>query len=236
MNGLWKENISGWNKKDIKRKSQKRKDTLRDKGRFILKTYNGTNSPKKDKNIFRTEKEEILYYQNKKRFVSKYGYVFKADITIPLFENGNAVKSDWGGDETYTRSIYIYRDDNNSVWREEESNKTIKEFLDLNYYQDRRNTVYQKYKTNRVIYLDWESIVEKNKEIRTEDFSHYNEKDFIYNKPLPSWKRWTFYNNGKRSKVGQMISTRKERSLLRQYISNRDWDKDVKVKYEVIYF
>ena len=236
MNGLWKENLSGWNNKDQKRKSQTRKDTLRDKGRFILKTHNWTNSPKKDKNIFRTETEEILLYKSKTRFVGKYGDVVKADISIPLFEDGNAVKSDWGGDKTYSKTLYVYRDHNNSVWREEESQKTIREFLDLNYYQSRRFEVYQQHKTNRSVELDWQTIVDSNNKIRTEEFSHYNEHDFIYNKPLPSWKRWTFYNNGKRSTVGQMISTRKERTLLKQYISNGDWDKDVKVKYEVIYF
>jgi len=36
MNGLWKEKLGGWNAKGCRRKSQSRKNTLRDKGRALI--------------------------------------------------------------------------------------------------------------------------------------------------------------------------------------------------------
>jgi len=41
MQGLWKENVGGWNHKDSRRKKQTRNNTIRDKGRMLLRVYGG---------------------------------------------------------------------------------------------------------------------------------------------------------------------------------------------------
>jgi len=59
MKGLWKESVGGWSK-DTKRKTQKRKHSLRDNARVLINIdYNRKNnySKKLSPDIFRTELE-----------------------------------------------------------------------------------------------------------------------------------------------------------------------------------
>jgi hypothetical protein len=66
MKGLWKENIGGWNHKDSKRKSQRRKNSIKDNGRQIIRIFDGYRRVQKtNPSIFRYENEETLTYTSK---------------------------------------------------------------------------------------------------------------------------------------------------------------------------
>jgi hypothetical protein len=227
MNGLWKENISGWNNKDTKRKKQTRKHYLRDKGRLINNNF-GRFSKKNLKNdsIYRVENEqEILYNRYESMDIKKYAEVFKISLVYyELDENYIEDKN-----REVHKELYVYTDPNeyhySKVFYEETSKKELNEYLGL-YFTQKYNITEIK-ETGRKVETDWEILKEKY-DIDTTHLFWTTEKIFMYNKPLSDWKLNSFYCDGKRRKYAQKIAHSKDRQNLRYWLSKEDWDAEIK--------
>ena len=89
MNGLWKENLGGWNHKDSKRKKQSRNNTLRDKGRALLKIQ-------ETKDIGIREEGDVEYIDPKKVYKNNfYIEIWKIIISKEdeyLFKNTSKIR------------------------------------------------------------------------------------------------------------------------------------------------
>lgn len=239
MHGLWKEKTGGWNNKDSKRKKQKRKHTLKDKGRAILKTYEWQTekSKKVDKNKFRYENEQTITYIGSKFYrpqkIIEYSQVFRAEISFPLVdENNNFIYKNGIQQHGFARR-FLYEDLNNSSYHSynhyfiENTNSRIRDDFNLTNRQMWDLRIHRLFKTNRYVKLDFQKIVDRRNEVTTLEHNDYLQKTFLYNELLPDWKRNTFYNDGKRRKIAQKIMSRKDRALTRAYLSKKNWDEDV---------
>ena len=217
MNGLWKENIGGWNNKDTKRKKQSRKHILKDKGRALLKVYDSWfQEPKEDENIFR-EEGAVLWIKEK----SEYKKQNMIEVCRVLVDNYD-YKYSWFDDGILTdgfyqgkpRMAYNFRD----TW--------------YDYFDDSKISGHVK----KVSVVDIEGIIDNteapkpsNRRRRIYWGRHYiGGTNFLYNKPLPSWKRTTFYSDGKSRKLGQNIAHSADRGAVKTYIGNADWDAEIK--------
>jgi len=194
MNGLWKENLGGWNHKGQKRKKQKRKHTIRDRARALLKVQE-----RKDIGIW--EEGEVEFKKPEK--------IFKNNFYIEIWRV-KFLKSDY--------SKYIYRDAYfwNNCWYNEYTDEPIH---------------YSFVKKVDFLYAT-ELVFDKPIEIKENPFRGYSfyvsTTTFIFGKPLPNWKKWTLYNDGRRRKFAQKQAHSKDRAKLREWISKGDWDSEIK--------
>ncbi len=220
MDGLWKEKIGGWNSKDSKRKSQTRNNTLRDKGRALLNVYNGHKTQKEDTNIFR-EESVVEWTSNKVRTFKE----FKIEIwkvatpgsvrrVLICAEGVNHWTTVDGKDKI--RTAYKY----NNTWYDYFDDSEINQVTPLAKIDEEG--------------INWDEELPRYVPERESKKYHYwsrhysGDGDFLYNKPLPYWKRSTFYNDGKRRKIGQKIANSIDRSNIRKYITDGDWNKEIK--------
>jgi len=245
MKGLWKENLGGWNHKDSKRKKQNRKHTLKDNGYYIVTSFDGYRNANKKVNseIFRYEIETIKtftgdYYDPKPivevvkiyravinwREVDEYGEFIKDDTTFSGFrENWREI------------SIFINENMNFNYWGSERhayssiTGEPIKKFLDLTDKQMGTIKISEKRCTGRDYVLPKEMVqkaIERKNKVIVEDFQ--KEGAFIYGKPLESWKRMTFFNDGKRRKYAQNRANRMDRKNIKAWINKHDISKPLK--------
>ena len=245
MQGLWKENLGGWNSKDNRRKKQTRNNTLRDKGRAIYNKFNGWKAKNEAKSeVFRIEGAMEIVYRGKKYCDNTIHYeadIYRALVTYPIKDdNGDLIVSYKIGYTTYYektyRYVYVYKDGNDQYrytnataynFKNEDTDKNLKDFFNLDNIQAHKLEISNLRKTKRKVKLNIEKRLKEIKEVHTEDFYPAGE-DFIYNKPLPSWKVNTFYNDGKRRKIGQKIANSIDRAKAKAYINNKDWDAEIK--------
>jgi hypothetical protein len=251
MQGLWKENVSGWNHKDTRRKKQTRNNIFRDKGRVLFKVYDAKTkriTEKYDPDIYRRENEQVI--------------VYKPDVTEPLVKITNAYKARIEITSGYKPEIYelqhnidgeivtreytrfvavkkritmlVYFDENktNQSWRSDvyyaydvQTRKPIWKILKMKNPYSRNYEILYTEKTDIEVKLDWEKVKEYNDKWNISSFYNYNIKEFLYGKFIPNWKRNTLYNDGKRRKIGQDIANGSDRTIIRDWISKGDWDK-----------
>jgi len=207
MKGLWKENISGWNSKNTKRKKQTRKHTLKDNGRIINNLFNKKSL--KTKKIFRIE--------NKVENIMTYGEYYPKQ-----YKEIKSVKTyyiNWYGKEY---EAYKFKD----IWYDINTNKEIKPFKISQWDEYMKQPIIVKY----IDTYDFDDEIGRNKANKKHDFicGNYNQKEFIYDKILPSWKKMTFYNNGKRRKFAQKKANRRDRQYIKKWINNSDFDAEIK--------
>jgi len=249
MKGEWKNNVSGWNHKDIKRKKQTHKNRLRDNGRVIYNKFNHYKSEKRveaNPEVFRVETETVLVkkgtYNLDRPIVTKVK-VFKVFVTWnQINDEGNFIlnrrekcthfwsKGTYWKDyyNTNCRELNIYSDDNYSNgysdnYYVEGTSKTIGEFLNLSKTQTRSIEVSGKRNTQREQIIPEEminkAIERKNKIIIIDNDS---DGDFMYGKPLPSWRWYRFYDDGKRRKYAQKLANRMDRRNIKAWINKKD--------------
>ena len=60
------------------------------------------------------------------------------------------------------------------------------------------------------------------------DRSCYTTREFLYNKPLYSHTRYSFYCDGARRKYGQKLANKMSRNNCKKWIRNGDFDKEIK--------
>ena len=246
MNGLWKETVGGWNHKDSKRKRQTRKHLLRDKGRALLNTYDSyrrRGSRREDVDIFRTEgvvemetireNKSPIYESNVKKYSVCYPEVDGADKRLVDLIEYTSTLCD-GSVKHYKyekeRKIYTaftgYYDSNGCSYRDEYSGNKILCLENLSKTQNRYLKIEEIFSTSRFVKLD----VSSYKKYNISTFKEYNgnNREFLYNKPLYRYVRWSFYNDGARRKYGQKLANRMSRNKCKQWIRNGDFEKEIK--------
>jgi len=93
-------------------------------------------------------------------------------------------------------------------------------------YRDKNRKVNSdifRYETETVLV---EKAIERKNKVIIKDYD--KDGSFIYNKPLSSWKRMTFFNDGKRRKIAQKHAHSMDRQNIRKWIHDEDWDAEVK--------
>ena len=245
MKGLWKESVSGWNHKDSKRKKQNRKHTLKDNGLYIVKTFDGYRKKNRKTNpeIFRHETKTIKTFTggyNDPKPIIEVVKIYRAFITWrEVDENGEFIKDERtfsGFKENWREtSIFINENMNFNYWGSDRhayssiTGEPIKKFLNLTDKQMWSIKISEKRYTGRDYILPKEMVekaIERKNKVTVEDFQE--DGDFIYGKPLPSWKRMTFFNDGKRRKIAQNHANRMDRRNIKAWINGRDISKPVK--------
>lgn len=247
MQGLWKNNVSGW-KKDSRRKKQNYNDFIKDKGRVALKIYSGLrrSHTKQDESIHRVENPMVLISKpmSKKKYIKETNaYRVTVSYISSYKDEEFVIKHNVNGEiieKTYPKRVPVktwkeiicYFDENeDSHFRypiELKSKKPLRKVLpNVGKYGALFDIVY-KQKLTTLVPLPWEKDKEYRDTAHIDDKFFYNQKEFFYGKILPDWKRWTFYNDGKRRKDGQKLINGIERASIRNWIAKQDWDKEIK--------
>lgn len=244
MNGQWKNDVSGWNNKDSKRKKQTHNNRLRDNGTFVVRKFDGWRDKNKKVNpeVFRTETETEIVYTG-----SRYGTDAKVHYKAEIFfvqvsfrsidENGEFIVDFQGSYGTHYKKEYryikAYRDENarcgysddTCKWRTLDGIKLWEHFGLTNSWKW-NIAVSSERRTQKFINLDTTDINKRRSEVHIED--HDADGDFIYSKPLSSWKRMTFFNDGKRRKYAQNYANRMDRRNIKAWINKHDTSKELK--------
>ncbi len=251
MKGLWKENLGGWNAKDTKRKKQARNHTLKDNGYYVVTAFDGYRDSNKKVNdkVFRHETETELVkkgtYDSDKPIVTKADVInvwitwnkiddegnFIADYKVKstLFYSNTTYWKEYYKTESRNVNVYANKNRNDNLVYLEGTNELVYEDLGLTKKQVRNMEFGAGRKTQRVVllpdYLIKEAIERKNK-IIVQD--HDQDKAFIYGKPLESWKRMTFFDDGGRRKYAQNRANRMDRRNIKAWIKGKDISKPLK--------
>ena len=233
MNGLWKENIFGWNHKDTRRKKQSRKHYIKDKGKAIHNKFGRYGKHTADKNVFRIENEqEIVYNPYNNMDIKKYAEIINIEIMYyELDDNGLEDKT-----KPLFKNLNAYVDPNKNYYSdvlyEEKTRKELKKHLEENLglvFPQKYKILYTK-PTGRKIETNWEEIKNTYDVDKVSSFWS-TEKTYMYNTLIPDWKVSTFYDDGKRRKIAQKRAHHKDRQNLRKYLKEGDWDKEIKTHY-----
>lgn len=231
MQGYWKNNVQGWDRKGNKRKKQNRNTFLKDKGRALLKTYS-YKERKVNEEKYRNETVMVYTYTGSRyggdRPLPKTAGVYKVRVYFPK-EGVDTYRWNWYETEdtevvsikAYKKGITAY----NEHWYEAETHKPIREFLELTYRQYWKIEVFEVHKLGE-IELDWTKELERRNKVHTSEIEEGT--DYIYGKPVPAWQKWTWYNDGKRRKVCQGLANSADRAAVRTYIENEDWDAEIR--------
>lgn len=252
MQGLWKEDIGGWNHKDTRRKKQTRNNTIRDKGRILLKVYGSSwrkRSKKTDEKIYRRENEMVIETPVDNTPLVKTTFAYKARVEFvshykeeyySLNHNidGEIITKEymrWVPVRSY-KTMMIYFDDNlvKKSWRDSiyyaydlKTREPLWKIFRLKNPFARMIEITSKKITNIEVKLDWEKLEEKREKSRFSDFNSWYCKEYLYGKLLPDWKRYTLYNDGRRRKYGQKMAHSKDRMRVKTWINNRNWDTEI---------
>jgi hypothetical protein len=246
MQGLWKNNVSSWNSKGSKRKKQTRKNFLKDKAKAVYRIFEGKNTHKNDTrnkpNIFRRENEIVKVYKSNRKYqktavvqkalITWVEYSYKIEMRPRVMMDGSVKKfltkvqySKWCSTK---RLVYI--DNDRSVYNLEntidyETGLRITNALGLSAIQ---NNVEVKILSNtyEIVELNWQSRKALDEKWYNRPEENYNQKVFLYGKPINRTTFWRYWNDGRRRKCGQKMVNGSDRTALREWISKKDWDKE----------
>ena len=218
MNGLWKENVSGWDRKGTHRKKTTRNHTIKDKALVIIRNFSET----EDSNVGRKYDTSILgnsvvtehtYTGNKWGYTAvKYPDVVK---TFKVRVHYKTFMSDV--ENTITFDAYF----NDNKWY-----TTEKEYIFHKVGAMCKDFFVEKVRMTGELYLDWTKEKIRNEKVTVSLFPEGT--TYFYGKPLPNWKKWTLYNDGKRRKIAQKHAHSMDRQNIRKWIHDEDWDAEVK--------
>jgi len=207
MQGIWKENISGYNKKGFKRKKFSRKHTLKDKAKWHITNCDA----RKGKAISNRTK-----WENKYEFIGQKvkteREIFVDVYKIKVLGSIEGVDCSFIEKETKkTRIAFSYRDHWYDFYTKELINKCVKELVKI-----------------ETMYINWDQNKDKYRNLR---FFSYGNKDrlFLYGKPLvvDYYNTYGFYSTKDRI-YAQTRANRMDRRRIKIWIDNRDYDKEVK--------
>lgn len=218
MNGLWKESVGGWNHKDTKRKKQKRKHTIRDKGRGTLKAakrYSLSNRIYREEGLV-----DVTYVEKKEYFYT--AKLYRGTFYYPkVDETGNFIKNKYGNQEYVYKTIVYYFDDNDKSFKDRDGKVLFTELV-------------QKQKINMrvLINVDLNINVKLYPVISRETKTLRNvwmgsSKEYLYNKLVLSTDIKQLYRDWSR-KWARTYANRLTRNRVKQWIRNADFDKEIK--------
>ncbi len=218
MNGLWKESVGGWNHKDTKRKKQKRKHTIRDKGRGTLKA---TKRYSLSSRIYREEGlVDVTYVEKKEYFYT--ANLYRGTFYYPkVDETGSFLKNKYGNQEYVYKTIYYYFDDNDKSFKDKDG-KTL--FTELVYIQRINMNIITKTYLNVDIKL-YPVISREIKNLKNVWMG--SSKEYLYNKLVLKSDIKQLYRDWSR-KWARTYANRLTRNNVKQWIRNADFDKEIK--------
>lgn len=204
MQGRWKEELGGWNHKGSKRKRQTRNQTLKDKAKAIIRTFD--DSTKVDETMYRSDGEVAFTYsygekEEKVSFIDIYkvSVQSKTDVELCIYNTGD------------TRLAFEVR----GVWYDYYTKSELDKSVSMTLSH-----------VGRESFVDTLPI----KPQRTGSWRDFGD-DFIYNKPFHRWRFNTLYDDGKRRKIAQSEVNRSNRAKLKAWIHNGDWDTVIPIHY-----
>ena len=201
MQGVWKNRLGGWNHKNQNRKKQTRKHMLKDKGEFL--------------NIHSEELDSVKIYGEMKIELNtskkSSPHTKLVDVQYVEFERYAL----FGG--SHKKHILAYFSDG---W--------------IDYYTDRPILFrWSKISPQKILFKK-ELVIDKDDKpispIKDIPFILYSggESIHIFGKPVEKWKINTFYRHTRiRSKI-KKIANSKDRIRVRNWISNKCWDSEIK--------
>ncbi len=230
MNGLWKESLCGWNHKDSRRRKQTRKNTIRDKGRAILQDL--YHPERNAKNFTRVENAQTITFTGSRwgRLVPlpKRADIKKISFRIPF--KGDEYNVDKGS--YVTIKAYYKGFEYNGEWLESTTDKNIRDFFELGILQKINiHKIYESEETFGQKILDWTEEIEKREKVFTRDFDHYNCNEFVYDKPLYKYLKWSIYTESSRRKFAHRYVMGQTRASVRNWIQKGDWDAERSVPW-----
>ena len=243
MKGEWKNSVSGWNNKDTRRKKQTHNHRLKDNGRLIYHKFNGWKSKlEANPDVFRTEGATEIVYTGSRyndEIIHYDAEIFYVQVSWNKVDENGEFIVDYIG--SYNRKNYkkeyryikAYKDENtrcgysdeNCKWRTLDGIK-ISEYLGLTNSWKWEIEVTSMRRTQKRIKLCTDDIIKRKSEIHISDFD--SGEDFMYGKPLPSWRWFRFYGDGRRRKFAQNNANRMDRRNIKNWINKHDISLEVK--------
>lgn len=242
MQGLWKENISGWNHKDSYRKLTKRKHNIKYKGRYYLKEFDKYSNRSHNNLKYNTELEVVV--ETKQKEVYTQAKVYNALIKYPdtytdIRDNMGNLLYSTTQHKTVNCLVYSFEHPEYKI-RSLTRNGSESSYL---IYEDfgKDLPISAWLSSYEIIQFTETGIVKDYSEIKFNKtyfrkvgkpyrrFSSYNENMFLFGKPV-TWKSDLnkLYNDGKRRKIGQDIVNGSDKTNLRNWLSKSDWDTEIK--------
>jgi len=221
MKGIWKNALSGYDRKGNRRKKQTRHHFVKDNAQLLRRRHHKFNHLSSDK--FRIEGDTITVgtfaEMNGKIKVVQKTNVYKILVSFKCKKTKTFKSIKTLAYQKATSKIY------SSVWFDYKTDKPLKKVIGINHYD-----IFYDVKILNFIEvkeLDWERVVEKNKSIVTKE-NLYNRctKEFIYGKIV--YGHEINYSDGKRRKIAQKYINGITRASVRNWISKMDWDSERK--------
>lgn len=187
---------------------------LKDKGRSLLKAYDGYNRCKVGHNkpfddSFRIEGQYELVHDLVNPKQSLFIETWQIEVSTLVGFRETDFGTMWDVFSYSYRDAFFY----NGGWYDDYSYELIvgNSIKKLNF----------RYKE--------EMFIGPGKPERVNWWTDISSKEtiFIYNKPLPDWRRWRLYNDGKRRKSCKKMANSTDRALAREWISRGDFDAPV---------
>lgn len=209
MNGTWKNNLGGWSK-DSKRKKQTHKNMLRDNGRHLARNEYRRNTKTINTNIFRVDGDVEVALPEKTYIKSGFVETWKvlAIRYIKTTKIGDVLMPEYSKS---LRTAYSFF----GIWYDEYDNEEIdaQEIEPLSFLY--KEEIEYSEPVLRVKERNWCTASTRN-------------IYFFYGKPIQGWKVKTFFNDGRRRKIAQKFASSMDRMNIRTFISNGDWDDEIK--------
>lgn len=218
MQGLWKEDISGWDRKGNKRKKTTRNHNIKDRALSIMKNF---------------EENEDLTTNCRKRYKPEI-------LTSSTIVEHTYTGSFYNTKTSYPEYVqiwkirYFYGKENESVvceafldgreWKMRDK-QTVRNAHSISFKDDYDSFV-EKIRPIEIFKPDWSKERTYNKKVTVSLSS--DGTTMLWGKPLLDWKRWTLFNDGKRRKYAQQTAHRADRAITRAWITKGKWDTEMK--------
>lgn len=214
MNGTWKENISGYDRKSNFRKKHTRKHTLNDKAKWHIKNETYSNSSQKDTGVCRIEGEVEITQNMVKNKKQLYVDVWTIDVDNYDRSKCNVFLSDiiQGCFEGNIKTAFNHHGRWYDIYTYEFICGSVKELNKID-----------------TIYLDWDESLPEMVRERGYCSTSSNEIIYLYGKPLPvDWHNiFGFWSTKGRGYAQKKVNSM-DRQRVRNYIARENWDEDVK--------
>lgn len=220
MQGTWKENVSGWDRKGNRRRKTTRNSTIKDKARQIIRIYSEENDVN-DKYSKKSDKAVLTNSAITKHEFTGSSYRSSTRTKYPEYVQMWKIRYHYGSlNESKVCEAFL----ENGKWLLRDKH-TLSYSFGVSWFKQRDEFV-EKIRPLEMFKPDWnkERAYENKKSV---NYNVYG-TTYFYGKPLPSWKKWTLYDDGKRRKIAQKHAHSMDRQNIRKWIHDEDWDAEVK--------
>ena len=215
MNGTWKENVSGYDRKCSKRKRQTRKHTLKDKAKALIRRFKFNDI---ENDVIRYETK--LEYTSDESIIKKSGWVDEYEIEVSTIVDTKIINDVTLDNCTCSlKTAYLENDSWYDVYTNElivnNARKNSKSKVRIICFLGKKEKIFNKPKIIKNYFF-------KDKYILTSN-------TFIYNKPIPKnfWHIYGFYSSRARKHIQRRVN-HIDRQRLKMYLTKGDWDLEIK--------